>query len=186
MRAWRIVVPAAVAVALVSGCNRSEPIQTAQPATTTAVVTTSVNPDAGLWDPCTLPDSALAAAGLNTSTKEKDVAGVKFEGWKVCGWQDAEKKYDFTILSSSHVLSEIKQRSDYGEFVDTRLGGREAVQYRSIGSSHDYSCSIAAKSSFGTVDFDVLVRYSQRNGAPDPCSEVRQVAEALITEIPNH
>ncbi|MEV6359918.1 DUF3558 domain-containing protein [Nocardia asteroides] len=186
MRAWRTVVPvlAVVVGGVIAGCGDTEPI-TAQPSSTTAAAApTNADPAAGLWDPCTLPDSELSAAGLNPSTVKKDVAGVAFEDWKVCSWQDSGKQYTFTMFATGHTLNEVKQRADYGEFVDTSVGTRPAVQYRTAGSSHDYSCSIAAQAPFGFIDFDVLVRHSARTTAPEPCAEVRRLAESLAVSVP--
>lgn len=182
-----MAVPAVAVVvgALVSGCNDAEPTKVALPSSTAAAAPTNADPDAGLWDPCSLPDASLTAAGLNAATEKKDVTGVTFEDWKVCSWQDSNKQYTFTMYATRHTLPEIKQRTDYGEFVDTSVSGREAVQYRSVGSSHDYSCSIAVKAPFGFVDFDVLNRHSARNTAPEPCAEVRRLAEALIVSVPS-
>ncbi|MFD3507068.1 DUF3558 domain-containing protein [Nocardia sp. NPDC058666] len=184
MWSWRNAIPALAAVGvLVGGCSDPELTRTAQSSTTVAA-TTSVDADASLWDPCLLADSAVSAAGLNTSTKEKDVAGVDFEDWKVCGWDDAKKTYSLTVYSTNHTPAELRQRSDRGEFVDTKLGDRPALQYRTLGSSRDYSCSIATDASFGLIDFDVLVRHSARDKVPDPCAEVRRVAEALVSGLP--
>ncbi|WP_446226076.1 DUF3558 domain-containing protein [Nocardia sp. IBHARD005] len=168
---------------LASGCNRSEPTETAQPATT-AVVTTSVDPEAGLWDPCTLPDSALAAAGLNTSTKEKDVAGVKFEGWKVCAWDDAAKTYALTVFTSTHTIDEVRARTDWTDFTAVQIGGYSGLQYRPAGSAHDAECSISLTVGRQLVDFSVLNRHSARNIAKDACQESRRLTEVLIQNVP--
>ncbi|MFD6221088.1 DUF3558 domain-containing protein [Nocardia asteroides] len=185
MRARRTVVPAIAVVVggVIAGCGNTELVDV-QPTGTTATAPTTADPAAGLWDPCTLPDSAQSAAGLNSSTEQKDVAGVAFEDWKVCSWQDSKKQYTFTMFATRHTLAEVKQRADYGEFVDTTVGTRAAVQYRTTGSTHDYSCSIAAQAPFGFIDFDVLIRHSARDTAPEPCTEVRRLAESLSTSAP--
>ncbi|MGS2806056.1 DUF3558 domain-containing protein [Nocardia sp. MW-W600-9] len=174
---------AVVVGALVSGCNDAEPVQTAPPATTTAATSTSVDPSAGLWDPCTLPDSALSAAGLNTSTKEKDVAGVAFEGWKVCAWQDGKKTYTFTAASGKHTLDEARSRTDYTGYVDTTVGSFKALQSRPVGASNDLACYLSIEVSGGMVDFSVGNRVSAKNPG-DPCAEVRRLSEAFVSYLP--
>ncbi|MBW0275566.1 hypothetical protein ATM97_19260 [Nocardia sp. MH4] len=188
MHRWRKAVPAVAIVvgALVSGCDEAEPVQTAPPATTAAAATTSADPSAGLWDPCTLPDSALSAAGLNTATKEKDVAGVAFEGWKVCGWQDSAKTYSFTIYASSHTLDEVRSRADRTDFVTVRVGPYEGLQYRPSGSAHDAGCFISLPIGSQMVDFSVLNRHSARAVAKEACQETRRIADALVQNVPAH
>ncbi len=184
---WKVLPTIAVVGVLVAGCAGDEPIETAQPGTTAVTApTSSADPDAGLWDPCTLPDATLTAAGLNPATEEKDVAGVKFEDWKVCSWTDSKKTYTFGVFTTSHTLDEVRQRPDYGDFVDAELGGKKALQYRSTGSRRDFSCSVAVQQpGGGMVDFDVLVRHSARDLAAEPCAEVLRLAELLIVDVPS-
>ncbi|MGS2805978.1 DUF3558 domain-containing protein [Nocardia sp. MW-W600-9] len=181
---WHKAIPAlAVVVGAISGCNNADPTTTTQPSTT-AALTTSADSDAVLWDPCSLPDAALTDAGLNTATQQTDIGGVKFEGWKICSWTDVNKTYTFGILTSAHTLGEIRQRTDYGDFTDTQVDGKTALQYRWAGSRRDFSCKIAVEAPSGTIDFDILVRHSSRDTAADPCVEVRRLADELIDEIP--
>ncbi|MEV0077980.1 DUF3558 domain-containing protein [Nocardia neocaledoniensis] len=172
---------------LVAGCAGDEPIETAQPGTTAVTApTSSADPDAGLWDPCTLPDSALSAAGIDTSTEEKDVARVDFEGWNVCAWKDVAKTYTLTMYSTaSHAIEDVRARSDYTDFLDTTVSTFQALQSRPAGSAHDYSCYISLEVPWGMVEFNVLNRHSAKN-AGDPCVEVRRQAEALVGFVPNH
>ncbi len=185
MRArWKVLPAVAVVGVLVGGCGGDEPGETAQPGTTAVTApTSSADPDAGLWDPCTLPDSALSAAGINPATKKQDVAGVDFEGWKVCGWKDAANTYNFSAASTTHSLSEARSRSDYTDFVDTTVGGRKALQSRPAGSAHDLTCYISIEVGGGVVEFDVANRASVKT-AGDPCAEVRRLAEAFVPFVP--
>ncbi|MBC7301567.1 MAG: DUF3558 domain-containing protein [Nocardia sp.] len=185
MRTWHKAVPALAAIGvLVGGCNDAEPATTAQPTTTSPAVTTSTESDANLWDPCELPESALSAAGINTSTKERDVAGVDFEDWKVCGWQDAEKTYSFTAASTAYTLADAKARTDdYTDFTDTTIGPYKAVQYRPVGASSDLACYIDIEVASGMIDFSVGNRVSAKNPS-EPCGEVRRIIEALVPYLP--
>ncbi|MFI5501272.1 DUF3558 domain-containing protein [Nocardia asteroides] len=185
MRAWRTVVPvlAVVVGGVIAGCGDTEPVTTQPSSTTAAAAPTSVDPAAGLWDPCTLPDSALSAAGLNTSTKEKDVAGVAFEGWKLCKWQDARKTYTFTAASGNHTLDEARNRTDYTGHVDTTVGSYKALQSRPVGAANDLACYLTIEVSGGIVDFSVGNRVSAKN-AGDPCAEVHRLSEAFLSYLP--
>lgn len=186
MRTWRsamLVLAVITAAALVSGCNDSTTAEPSPPSTETQAATASAGPDDGLWDPCTLPDSALTAAGLDISTKENDVAGVVFDGWKVCSWKDSAKTYAFGIASTTYTLADARARTDYTDYADTTVASHRALQSRPIGSSHDYSCYLSVELGTGMVEFDVLNRHSAAN-ATDPCTEVRRLAEALSSHLP--
>ena len=186
MHRWRKAVPAVAIVvgALVSGCDEAEPVQTAPPATTAAAATTSADPSAGLWDPCTLPDSALSAAGLNTATKEKDVAGVAFEGWKVCKWLDTTKKaYSLTVGSTNHTLEEARARTDYTDYVDTTVASHRALQSRPVGTARD-ACYLSVQVPQGMVEFQVRVRVAAKDTV-DPCTEAQRLAASLAEHLPS-
>ncbi|GAD86816.1 DUF3558 domain-containing protein [Nocardia asteroides] len=184
MRAWRAAVLAVTMVGVAGGCSDPEPVQTAPTSSGTTVATTSADPSAGLWDPCTLPDSAISAAGLNTSTKEKDVAGVAFEGWKVCGWQDSGKTYTLTAASTTHTLADARARTDYTSFAETTLGTHRALVSRPIGASHDLACYFSIEVGTGLVEFDVQNRASVKT-AGDPCAEVQRLSEAFEPYLPS-
>ncbi len=182
MRArWKVLPAIAVVGVLVGGCGRDEPRETAQQGTTAP--TSSADPDAGLWDPCTLPDSALSAAGINPATKKHDVAGVDFEGWKICGWKDAANTYNFSAASTTHSLSEARNRSDYTDFVDTTVGGHKALQSRPAGSAHDLTCYLSIEVGRGVVEFDVANRASVKTTG-DACAEVQRLTEAFVPFVP--
>ncbi|MEU5406071.1 DUF3558 domain-containing protein [Nocardia asteroides] len=186
MPAWRTAVPvlAVAIVGTVGGCSDPEPVQTAPTSSETTAATMSVDPAARLWDPCTLPDSALAAAGINTATKEKDVAGVAFEGWKVCGWRDTAKTYSFTVYASEHSIDEVRARTDRTEFSPVRVGSYNGLQYRPAGSSRDSECFISVAVGRQMIDFSVLNRHSARRVAKDACQETHRLAEALVQNVP--
>ncbi|WP_278262210.1 DUF3558 domain-containing protein [Nocardia sp. AG03] len=184
MRTWHKAIPAlAVVVGAISGCDNADPSTAAQPSTT-AAPTTGADPDAALWDPCSLPDAALTAAGINTATREKDIAGVEFEGWKVCGWKDSATRYGFTVASGAHTIEEARARTDYTDFADLTIGPRPALRSRPAGSAYEYSCYITVSVPHGLVDFDVLNRHSANN-PPDPCVEVERLARAFVTYLPS-
>lgn len=186
MRArWKVLPAIAVVGVLVGGCGGDEPSETAQPGTTAVTApTSSADPDAGLWDPCTLPDSALSAAGINPTTKEKDVAGVKFEGWKVCSWLDDTKKaYSFTVSATDHTLDEARARTDYTDFVETTVGSRPALQSRPAGTSRD-GCFLSVQAPDGLIEFHVRVRQSARDTV-EPCNETQRLATNLADYLPS-
>ncbi|WP_330251579.1 DUF3558 domain-containing protein [Nocardia sp. NBC_00565] len=181
----------AIGAALVlAGCNGDSTEGKPTAATTsapktTAAATTSTAPEAAVWDPCTIPDSALTALGLNTSTKENTVAGVDPTGWKVCSWQSEPKAYTFSVLSSEHTLEESRQRTDYVDYMPTTVGAHQALQFRGAGATHDLGCWLAVEVPAGIVDFHVLNRYGSSGAkAGEPCAETRRLTEALAMYLP--
>ncbi|MGK8521788.1 DUF3558 domain-containing protein [Nocardia asteroides] len=176
-----------VTILALAGCGDSARTFTAT--TTTAETATSlsapksVDSDAALWDPCSLPESAISGTGLNQATKEKDVAGVDFTGWKVCGWQAAARWYDLGVLSGAFPLDDVRQRQDKGSFTPLQVGSRRALQYLDIGDSKRLKCSVAVENAHGTVIFKVTTRYSiGRLG--EPCEEAGRHADDLAQYLP--
>ncbi|MFI6364859.1 DUF3558 domain-containing protein [Nocardia sp. NPDC050630] len=168
-----------------SGESAPAPSSTKASASMTAAATTSKNPEAAIWNPCDIPDSAISALGLNTASKDTKVAGVDPTGWKVCSWVSAPKTYSFGVLSSEHTLDEVKQRTDRTDFAPSTVGSRRALQYRDVGSSHDLGCWLSVEVPHGMVDFSVLNRYgSAGSGAPEPCGEAHRLADALAEYLP--
>jgi len=180
------------AALMLAGCNdnsvdgKPTPSSTKASTGTTAAATTSTDPEAAIWNPCDIPDSAISAMGLNTATKDKTVAGVDFTGWKTCSWLSEGKTYSFGVLSSEHTLEESRQRTDYVDYVSTTVGSRAALQFRKPGATYDMNCWIAVQVPHGIVDFSVLNRYYGANApkAGEPCAEVRRLTEALAQYLP--
>ncbi|MEU1993216.1 DUF3558 domain-containing protein [Nocardia gamkensis] len=176
----------AVGVTLVAvGCNDATDTPTPTATTTVAAASTSKsgNPDAALWDPCTLPESAISGTGLNQATREKDVAGVDFTGWKVCGWQAAARWYDLGVLSGAFALDEVRQRQDKEAFTPLTVGSHRALQYLDVGDSKRLKCSVAVENAHGTVIFKVTTRYSLGKQG-EPCQEAGRHADDLVRYLP--
>ncbi|WP_084508671.1 DUF3558 domain-containing protein [Nocardia pseudovaccinii] len=183
-----LILGAALALA---GCNDNSadsaptPSSTKASTSTTVTATTSKDPEAAIWNPCDIPDSAISALGLNTASKDTTVAGVDPTGWKVCGWLSAAKTYNFGVLSSEHTLEESRQRTDYVDYVSTTVGSRTALQFRPRGATHDQTCWLAVEVPHGIVDFKVMNRSGTVGAsAGEPCAEVRRLTEALAQYLP--
>ncbi|WP_280253071.1 DUF3558 domain-containing protein [Nocardia abscessus] len=193
MTSWgKVLRGAALAVGatlVVVGCDDSTDSPSAT--TTTAVAapsssaSKSADPDAALWDPCTLPDSAISGTGLNQATKEKDVAGVDFTGWKVCGWQASARWYDLGVLSGAFALDEVRQRQDKESFTPLTVGSHRALQYLDVGDSKRLKCSVAVENAHGTVIFKVTTRYSIGKQG-EPCQEAGRHVDDLVRYLPTN
>jgi hypothetical protein len=181
----RGLVLAVGAVLVLTGCEDSTgPGQaTTGAVSVTAAATKSADPDAALWNPCDLPDSAISATGLDPASKTKDVAGVDFDGWKVCSWRAAARWYDLTILSGTPTLADVQQRRDFEAFTPRRVGSRKAVEFLDAGDDKRLKCGIAVEMPYGSILFRVLTRYSVGKQG-DPCVEARRHAEDLAKFLP--
>ncbi|MFE6924756.1 DUF3558 domain-containing protein [Nocardia sp. NPDC057663] len=171
---------------VVVGCGDTGSGATSPPTSSVSVAAspTSVDAEATVWDPCSLPDSAVSGVGLNAGSKKKDVAGVDFTGWKVCSWMDSEKKYTFAVMASEHTLAESRQRtSEYTGWSDLTVGSHNALEFRPIGSANDVACYVSVEVPTGSVDFKVQNRVSAV-GAAEPCGEARRLSTALVQYLP--
>ncbi|WP_367620158.1 DUF3558 domain-containing protein [Nocardia sp. PE-7] len=169
----------------VTGCGGGDQ-GTAGPQTSAVSVAaspTSVDAEAKVWDPCSLPDSAVSGAGLNVGSRKNEVAGVDFTGWKTCSWQDSAKQYTFSVLSSEHTLAESRARTDFTDFAETTVGSHKALQLRTTGSTYELGCTVAVEVPNGSVLFRLLNRVSA-SSPPAPCPEVRELTDSLARYLP--
>ncbi|MFD6452665.1 DUF3558 domain-containing protein [Nocardia sp. NPDC060220] len=183
--AARVFGVVAVAGLAVVGCGDGEQ-GTATPQTSgvsVAASPTSVDAEAKVWDPCSLPDSAVSDVGLNVQSKKKDVAGVDFTGWKVCSWMDPGKQFSLAVMSSEHTLAESRARTDFSDWNSLTVGSRDALEFRQAGASHDLSCFVAVEVPAGSVMFRFQNRVSADNPLP-PCPEARRLSAGLARYLP--
>ncbi|MFC6013302.1 DUF3558 domain-containing protein [Nocardia lasii] len=175
----------ALAGSVVVGCGGGERASGVPQTSVVSVAAspTSVDAEAKVWDPCSLPDSAIGELGLNVGSRKKEVAGVDFSGWKTCSWQDSAKQYTFSVLSSEHTLAESRSRTDFTDFSDTTVGSHTALQLRTTGATHDQGCTLAVEVPDGSVLFRLLNRVSA-SSPPPPCAEVRRLTDSLAVFLP--
>ncbi|MEV6429053.1 DUF3558 domain-containing protein [Nocardia sp. NPDC051463] len=184
LRGFAVAIGAALVLA---GCNDSTgPVATTPNttgATSTVAATKPADPDAALWNPCDLSESAISGTGLDPASKKKDVAGVDFDGWKVCSWRASAKWYDLTILSGTPTLADVEQRRDFEAFAPQTIGSRKAVEFLDAGDKERLKCAIAVEMSYGSVLFRVLTRNSVGKQG-EPCVEARRHVDDLAKDLP--
>ncbi len=145
----------------------------------------STDSDVARWDPCDLSDADIADAGLDVASKKTDVAGVGFEGWRVCGWRDSGNVFDFVVMSSAHTLDEVRQRDDYVDFTESTVGGHPALQYRpAAAATNALVCYVSVAVPSGMVDFKVQNRYGVPGADADPCVDARRLSGMFADELP--
>ncbi|WP_280198350.1 DUF3558 domain-containing protein [Nocardia cyriacigeorgica] len=150
-----------------------------------AASTSADSAEAGLWDPCALPESAITGTGLDPASKQPGIAKVDFgdAGWEICSWKASAGWYSLTIFSGEPTLDEVKARDDFTDFTSTTVGSHPAVQYRTTGAGSDLSCDVAVGLEQGTVMFSVVARPSV-GAKEDPCAVVNRHASGLVSYLP--
>mgnify|MGYP002652587443 CR=1 FL=1 len=170
-------VVAAALLVLVAGCDDNSK-GTPTPATTT------VN-DAAIWDPCdpsALPPQALEALGYDPTIANRDIAGAKFPGWKVCGWQ-GNPTFHLTVFSADKALTELPNNSEFRDIRPAVVPGREAVTFGLTNSPDDEFCYVAIATPFGNVSFQASPRSFTMHGL-NVCGEALRGAVALEGYVP--
>ncbi|MFQ6328369.1 DUF3558 domain-containing protein [Nocardia sp. CWNU-33] len=174
-------------VLFLAGCQDStSPVATttgAASTTSTAAATKSADPDAALWNPCDLAESAISATGLDPASRTKDVAGVDFDGWKVCSWRAAARWYSLGVFSGTTTLAAVQQRRDFEAFTPRTVGSRQAVEFLDVGDTKRLKCSIAVEMAQGVVLFRVFTRY-EIGKQGEPCVEARRHVDDLAKYLP--
>ena len=106
-----------------SGSAKSE---TSATAAASAAPASTTKPSNTAWNPCSIPDSDILAAGLNPARRVADTGkyGTKFPGWDICGWQSFSW-YGINVYSTnSHTFDEvIHNTNNYANPRDVNFDG---------------------------------------------------------------
>ncbi|MFC9897633.1 DUF3558 family protein [Nocardia sp. NPDC127579] len=137
---------------------------------------------ASIWNPCALPDSALAAAGLDTGSKEK-VAALDGSGALTCKWKSVGNTLELHIVSSTATEADLKATGNYVNFVPTSIGLRSGVQYRAAQDTSKLGCYHSTATQYGLVTFTVKTLKVQTD-AFNSCNDVGNIAAALVDQLP--
>ncbi|WP_423228212.1 DUF3558 domain-containing protein [Rhodococcoides navarretei] len=167
----------------VAGCGgAAEDAPVAESATSSVVATPLA---AKPWDPCTIPDSAVEAAGLDVGSKSTNLFGEApiSTDWMICAWRnpDPGSWYFLGVFSSDHDLAYLKGNDQFGEF--TAVNETGAVQFRRTANYDEVSCGVAYEVVGGIVYF-ILDGRASREPQGDPCVEVGRVGSALRPLLP--
>lgn len=162
---------------------------TSTPPTTTSPTTAASDPRTPAWNPCTIPDSDIAAAGLQIGSKESRSYDLNTR----CTWQGAWFRVE--IYSAGYSFeSMIYSNDDYMRPIRLTIGDRRAVgvHLRFGGKLH---CTIAfdvaqnPKSGIagGTLVFDARVfgnKVVTDSQHTELCDELTRVTSALLAVLP--
>lgn len=152
-----------------------------------ATPTTSTPPAAAKqpWDPCSIPDDAVRAAGLRTETKnnESPVGSNSLpEGWKICYWDSAKGWYRLTVHSTSHTIDQVKSDGRVKQPQTVNVGGKQGFQYL---DKHDNGiCSVAVGYGTRTVITAAINGIDER--PQDDCVEAVAIANIFEKHYREH
>ncbi|MBY4109547.1 DUF3558 domain-containing protein [Rhodococcus fascians] len=167
---------------LVAGCGESTPsAPNAALPTSTSVAPIATEP----WDPCTIPDNAVEAAGLDVESKTTNLFGDAplSNDWKTCIWTDPDPGswYFLGVFSSTHDLEYVEANDQFDSFTAADENG--FVQFRRTAKYDEVSCGTAYDVAGGIVYF-ILDGRAGREPLGDPCSEVGRVTKSLQASLP--
>ncbi|MBF6333610.1 DUF3558 family protein [Nocardia transvalensis] len=185
-RAARVAAVVFAAGAVAAGCSGgSHPGADSTGTTPTSAASASSAPVSNTsWNPCSLPDADIAAAGLNPARKVADTGtyGTKFPGWDVCGWL-SDSWYSLNVFSTNaHTFDEVVHNTRL--FRDPRpvtVGDRAAVLLPS--AIDPQVCNVAVDTSSGPVQFEVDAKASADTPG-DSCAEATRIAGVLAKDLP--
>ncbi|QLY29406.1 DUF3558 family protein [Nocardia huaxiensis] len=156
------------------------------PAETTSAPATSAteNPasDTALWDPCTLSDSALTGASVDTATEER-VSDPRLPVRKTCKWQATDRTFELTIVASGRTIDDMLEPGTYTDLRKTEYYGRQVVIYRNVADTHKLACYVATPAAFGSIEFFVRNTRVQTD-AGDPCKDANVLGSKLFSSLP--
>ncbi|OZC55421.1 DUF3558 domain-containing protein [Rhodococcus sp. 14-2470-1a] len=112
------------------------------------------------FDPCTIPDSTITAAGLDPASKDSMAdKGYTTPGWTICGWEGpaGDPWYSFTVyFSETHTLEDVRGNPQNSDFSDVSIAGRTAVVYKVDIVDESDTCDVAFDTASGVATFTVL------------------------------
>ncbi|WP_446224166.1 DUF3558 domain-containing protein [Nocardia sp. IBHARD005] len=134
-----------------------------------------------LFDPCTVSDSVLQAAGLDPASKDDNPFSVDRAEWKGCGWRGDE--HFIYLKSTTYTLEEIRSNDYLHDFQDITVGDRKAVQYLLGTRTPPNQCEIAFDTSKGRVAV-TATKFIDNTSSTDPCALVNKAAPNFLEILP--
>ncbi|MFI7194857.1 DUF3558 domain-containing protein [Nocardia nova] len=170
-----------------TGCSAKSDSPSEAKSSTTTVAAASVSPEPvsnTAWNPCSIPDADIAAAGLNPAKKHPDTGkySEKFPGWDICGWL-SNSWYSLNIYSTnSHTFDEVINNTTlFRDPQPVSVGERRGVLLHHV--DNPQACTIALDIPNDPVQMDVDAKASA-DTVGDSCSEVTRIARVLEKDLP--
>lgn len=134
------------------------------------------------FDPCSIPEDALRAAGVDPATQSRDIVGVKQPGWSLCRWRGPD--YFVTIFAAGRPLDDILANPRFHDVTPVDVDGREAFTVRESNDTRNEYCDVA----FPSGPDAIMIKSTYFKGLPasdSPCPLAVRNAEALAPSIPH-
>lgn len=164
-----------VAVTEFAGSSPSKPAAAGTPAS----VPTSAAEAA--WNPCSISDADVRAAGLDPEKKDPDVGTDKTLGKVSCTWLSGDW-YMLGIDSySGHTFAESLEMENLQNPKNVTVGGRPAVLFYRT-EQPDY-CTIGFDVPGNPIFFGAAVKLSSDQKG-DICAEATRMATVLVKDLP--
>ncbi|MFD6108468.1 DUF3558 domain-containing protein [Nocardia salmonicida] len=103
-----------------------------------------------LFDPCTVPDSVLQAAGADPASKDDNPFSVPRSDWKGCGWRAGD--FFISFLSSTYTIAEYRANDYYHDFQEVTVSGRSALQYQLGDKKPSDECGVVFDTTQGRIE----------------------------------
>ncbi|MEU6587435.1 hypothetical protein [Nocardia sp. NPDC046763] len=155
----------------------------APPTTAVGNPSATTAPAAGsVWDACSLSESALSAAGLNTASKTR-VPDAGNPASRVCKWQSTDQSYELVVTASDATMDDQLASGRYNDVRRTQYYGRDVVVYRAVQDTNKLGCYTGTPAAFGSIVFTVRNAVVQA-GEGEPCAEANRLGAALFRSLP--
>lgn len=172
-----------------AGAPQPAPAAEPGPASSQAPAPTSANPQApqaepaagAIWDPCTLPDSDVFAAGLDPATEQR-ITDAAFPNWRMCKWQGADRTFELVLGASDRTVGTVLEPGTFYDLRRTYYYGREVAQYRNVADTHKLNCYMVTPATYGTVEFN-LRNTRLHTDVGDVCENAGAVGAALLNSL---
>ncbi len=150
------------AAALLAGCAAVE--GRAEPENATATEPS--------FNPCDdIPDAAIRAIGMDPATEVRDILGVHQPGWNLCAWND--DSVAVSVYATRRPLADMRDNSDYSDFQDLDIEGRQALKFRTAAMPIEMRCYVAVGGDTDLVMVAVTVNHPE---ASDSCAVAQHAA----------
>ncbi|MFD3428177.1 DUF3558 domain-containing protein [Nocardia fluminea] len=134
-----------------------------------------------LFDPCTVSDSVLQAAGADPASKDDNPFSSPRADWKGCGWRAGDFFID--LFSTTYTMEKFRENRLLHDFQDVTIDGRKGVQYLIGEATPPGECGLAFESSQGTITLQSS-KASSSKSTTDPCAVVNSAAPHFVAMFP--
>ncbi|NKY86407.1 DUF3558 family protein [Nocardia veterana] len=180
---------ACAAAAFLAGCSSDGTATPAAsptaagPATSSAAAATATTNTK--WNPCSIPDADIAAAGLNPAKRHTDTDkyAVKFPGWDVCAWDSGNWIRLQVFSTNTHTFDEVRNNTVlFNNPRTVSIGGRDAVMMGR--NAIPDGCVVAFDVPGNPVTFEINPSLAA-DSTGDACAELTRIATVLVKDLPS-